>query len=61
VLFRTPLVPLSGVEFLERNYFGHIVISKGADGKVDGLTYRLSEKDFTARRLAAKDSIGTEP
>jgi CubicO group peptidase (beta-lactamase class C family) len=50
--FRTPLVPLSDVEFLERNYFGHVVISKGADGKVDGLTYRLSGKDFIARRVA---------
>jgi CubicO group peptidase (beta-lactamase class C family) len=52
--FRTPLVPLSEVEFLERNYFGHVVISKDADGKVDGLIYRLAGKEFTAHRLAGK-------
>ncbi|MGE5205337.1 MAG: serine hydrolase domain-containing protein [Chlamydiota bacterium] len=49
--FRTPLVPLSATEFLERNFFGHAVIAKDPKGKVSGLTYRYAGKDFAARRL----------
>lgn len=33
-----PLVPLSQTDFLERKFFGHIVLSKDAEGKVTGLT-----------------------
>ena len=46
-----PLVPLSETEFLERKFFGRIVMSKDADGKVTGLTCRYGDKIFTARRL----------
>ena len=49
-----PLVPLSQTEFLERKFFGRIVISTDAGGKVTGLTTRYGEKTFIARRLDAK-------
>ena len=48
--FRTPLVPLSATEFLERNFLGRVVFNVGAGGKVEGLTYSYSGKDFVARR-----------
>ena len=48
---RTPLVPLSGNEFLERTFFGHVVMSRDAAGTVNGLTTRYGEKEFAARRL----------
>jgi CubicO group peptidase (beta-lactamase class C family) len=51
---RTPVVPLSGNDFLERNFFGHVVMSRDAGGAVNGLTTRYGEKEFTARRLEAK-------
>ena len=51
---RTPLVPLSANDFLERNFFGHVVMSRDARGTVNGLTTRYGEKEFTARRLEAK-------
>ncbi|MFY9560846.1 MAG: serine hydrolase domain-containing protein [Terriglobales bacterium] len=52
--FRTPLVPLSATEFLERNFLGHVVISVGPGGRVDSLTYRYAGKDFVAHRVKAK-------
>jgi CubicO group peptidase (beta-lactamase class C family) len=52
--FRTPLVPLSATEFLERNFLGKVVFSLGAGGKVDGMTYRYAGKDFVAHRVEAK-------
>ncbi len=51
---RTPVVPLSVNDFLERNFFGHIVMSKDAGGAVNGLTTRYGEKEFPARRMEAK-------
>jgi CubicO group peptidase (beta-lactamase class C family) len=51
---RTPVVPLLGNDFLERNFFGHVVMSRDAEGTVNGLTTRYGEKEFTARRLEAK-------
>jgi CubicO group peptidase (beta-lactamase class C family) len=54
--YRTPLVPLSALEFLERNFFGHVVMSAKAEGEVSGLVYRYAGKDFVAKRLA-----GTSP
>lgn len=48
---RAPLVPLSQTDFLERKFFGHVVMSKDAQGKVTGLTCRYGEKTFVARRL----------
>jgi CubicO group peptidase (beta-lactamase class C family) len=51
---RTPVVPLLGNDFLERNFFGHVVMSKDAKGTVNGLTTRYGEKEFPARRLEAK-------
>jgi len=50
--FRTPLAPISSTEFLERNFLGRVVFTVGAAGKVEGLTYRYSGKDFVARREA---------
>jgi CubicO group peptidase (beta-lactamase class C family) len=52
--FRTPLVPISSTEFLERNFLGRIAINVGAGGKVDGLTYSYSGKEFVGRRLEGK-------
>jgi CubicO group peptidase (beta-lactamase class C family) len=56
---RTPLVPLLGSnflgnDFLERNFFGHVVVSRDAGGTVNGLTTRYGEKEFRARRLQAR-------
>jgi CubicO group peptidase (beta-lactamase class C family) len=51
---RTPVVPLVGNDFLERNFFGHVVMSKDAGGMVNGLTTRYGETQFAARRLEAK-------
>jgi CubicO group peptidase (beta-lactamase class C family) len=51
---RTPVVPLLGNDFLERNFFGHVVMSRDARGTVNGLTTRYGEKEFPARRLEAK-------
>jgi len=51
--FRTPLVPVSATEFMERNFLGRVVFSS-AGGKVDGMTYRYAGKDFVAHRLEAK-------
>lgn len=48
---RAPLVPLSGTDFLERKFFGHIVMSKDAAGKVTGLTCRYGDRNFAAHRL----------
>jgi len=49
--FRTPLVPLSANTFLERAFFGRVLISRDATGNVDGLTYHYAGKDFIAHRL----------
>jgi CubicO group peptidase (beta-lactamase class C family) len=51
--FRTPLIPLSADAFLERTYFGPVVMSRDAGGK-PSLTIRYGEKSFTARQLEAK-------
>lgn len=48
---RAPLVPVSKTDFLERTFFGHIVITKDTAGKVTGLTCRYGDKNFTAHRL----------
>jgi len=50
----SPLVPLSTTDFLERNFFGHIVMLKNAEGNVKGLTCRYGERTFTAHRLGTK-------
>jgi hypothetical protein len=34
--------------------FGHVVMSRGAGGAVNGLTTRYGEKEFTGRRLESK-------
>jgi CubicO group peptidase (beta-lactamase class C family) len=52
--FRTPLVPVSATEFLERNFLGKIVFSIGAGRKVDGMTYRYAGNDFVAHRVELK-------
>jgi CubicO group peptidase (beta-lactamase class C family) len=52
--FRTPLVPTSSTEFLERNFFGHVVFSLKAEGKLESLTYKYSGREFTAKRVAGK-------
>jgi len=51
---RTPLVPLTANDFLERNFFGHVVMSRDAGAAVNGLTTRYGEKEFIARRLESK-------
>jgi CubicO group peptidase (beta-lactamase class C family) len=51
---RTPVIPLLGNDFLERTFFGHVVMSRDAGGTVNGLTTRYGEKEFIARRLEAK-------
>ena len=51
---RTPLVPTSPAEFLERNFFGHVIFSPKSEGKPDSLTYKYAGKEFTAKRVAKK-------
>lgn len=46
-----PIVPLSQTDFLERKFFGHIVMSKDGEGRVTGLTCTYGSKSFTAKRL----------
>ncbi|MGA7630447.1 MAG: hypothetical protein WCB11_06750 [Terriglobales bacterium] len=43
-----------GNDFLERNFFGNVVMSRDAGGTVNGLTTRYGEKEFSPRRLQAK-------
>jgi CubicO group peptidase (beta-lactamase class C family) len=50
---RTPLVPLSPTDFLDRNFFGHLLVST-KEGKVEHLTYHYSGKDFIAHPLEKK-------
>jgi CubicO group peptidase (beta-lactamase class C family) len=52
--YRTPLVPVSQSDFLERIYFGRVVIRKDATGSASTLTLRYGDKTFTARRLMAR-------
>jgi hypothetical protein len=52
--FRTPLVPISATEFLERNFLGKVVFSLGPGGKPEGMTYRYGGKDYVAHRVDAK-------
>jgi CubicO group peptidase (beta-lactamase class C family) len=51
---RGPLVPTSPTEFLERKFFGRVVMLKDVEGKVSGLTCRYGDKTYTARRLDVK-------
>lgn len=46
-----PIVPVTPTDFLERKFFGHMVMSKDAQGNVTGLTCTYGSKNFTARRL----------
>jgi CubicO group peptidase (beta-lactamase class C family) len=48
---RAALVPVSKTEFLERTFFGHVVMTKDAAGKVTGLTCRYRDRTFIAHRL----------
>jgi CubicO group peptidase (beta-lactamase class C family) len=52
--FRTPLVPITTTEFLERNFLGKAVFSLGPGGKPEGMTYRYGGKDYVAHRVDAK-------
>jgi CubicO group peptidase (beta-lactamase class C family) len=51
---RTPLVPTSSTEFLERNFFGHLTFSFKSQGKPESLTYKYAGREFTAKRLTEK-------
>jgi len=44
------LVPVSETAFLERTFFGRVVMTRDAEGRVSGLTCRYGDKTFTARR-----------
>jgi CubicO group peptidase (beta-lactamase class C family) len=46
-----PLVPLQSSEFLEREFFGRVVMQKDNLGKVIGLKIRYGTKDFWATKL----------
>ena len=52
--FRTPLVPISTMEFLDRNFFGRLTVEKNGDGSVKTLTYRYSGREFIAQRIESK-------
>src|SRR5215813_2785530 len=52
--FRTPLVPISPTEFLDRNFFGRIIFSLKPEGKVESLTYKYAGREFTAKHVAEK-------
>jgi hypothetical protein len=43
---RSPLVPLQSSEFLDRQFFGRVVMQKDNSGRVTGLKIRPGTKDF---------------
>ena len=51
---RTPLVPLQPTEFLERKFFGRIVVQKDNSGTVIGLKVRYGTTEFRAQKLAER-------
>ena len=51
---RTPLVPTSPTEFLERTFFGHVIFSLKPEAKPESLTYRYAGREFIAKRVAEK-------
>jgi CubicO group peptidase (beta-lactamase class C family) len=52
--FRTPLVPTSPTEFLERNFFGHMIFSVKPGTRPESLTYKYAGREFTAKRVVEK-------
>lgn len=52
--FRTPLVPLSESEFLDRNFLAHVIFSRDEKGNVSGLTYVYAGKEFAGQRVSGK-------
>lgn len=49
--FRTPLVPLSDKEFLDRNFLARVIFMADAKGSAEGLKYVYAGKEFVAKRL----------
>jgi hypothetical protein len=52
--FRTPLVPTTSTEFLERNFFGHVIFSVKPGTRPESLTYKYAGREFTAKRVVEK-------
>jgi CubicO group peptidase (beta-lactamase class C family) len=52
--FRTPLVPLSPTEFLERTFLGHITFSSNPQSEVQSLSYKYAGKEYVAHRVKEK-------
>jgi CubicO group peptidase (beta-lactamase class C family) len=52
--FRTPLVPLSASDFLERALFGHVVFPTQANGRPESFTFKYSGKDYIAHRVRSR-------
>lgn len=48
---RSPLVPLQSSEFLDRQFFGRVVMHKDDSGKVIGLRIHFGTKEFSATKL----------
>jgi len=55
---RTPLVPIQPAEFLERKFFGRVVMEKDNSGTVTGLKVRYGSTEFRARRLVGQPATG---
>jgi CubicO group peptidase (beta-lactamase class C family) len=51
---RTPLVPLQPTEFLDRKFFGRVVMEKDSSGAVIGLKVRYGTREFRAQKLGAR-------
>jgi hypothetical protein len=49
--FRTPLIPISSTEFLDRNYLARVEISPASGSQPGRLTYRYGGKEFVATRV----------
>lgn len=51
---RSPLVPLQPTEFLERKFFGHVVMQEDNSSAVTGLKVRYGTTEFQAKKLGAQ-------
>jgi CubicO group peptidase (beta-lactamase class C family) len=51
---RTPLIPLQPNEFLDRKFFGHLMMQKDSSGAVIGLIVRYGTTEFRAQKLGAR-------
>ena len=52
--FRTPLVPISDHEFVDRSFLARVLFRTDATGKVENMKYIYAGKEFVAKRTEGK-------